>query len=152
PLANIRPAQAVDRTVHVDVFPARKVRVEAGPKPQERADVAGDFQAAARRLEDPGDQTEGRRLARAVPAAGHNRLAGLDRERDIAQRPDFLALKVAPPQDRLLERDVPLGVHLEPAADALGDNGSGLHASEGTARVSRTSAANACRKAGSSFS
>src|SRR4029450_12629802 len=105
---------------------------------------------AAVRLEDPGNQAEKRRLARAVPADYANRLTGLDRERDITQRPDLLALKVAPPQDGFLERDVPLRVDPEPAADALGDNGSGLHASEGTARVSRTSVASAPRKAGSS--
>src|SRR5205814_4833196 len=101
---------------------------------------------------EPGDQAKERRLARTVSADDADRLTGLDRQRDIAQRPDFLALKVAPPQDGFLERDVPLWVDPEPAADALGDNGSGLHASEGTARVSRTSAANARRKAGSALS
>ena len=58
----------MDRAVQVDVLAAGEVRVEAGAELQQRGDATAGLDAAGRRLDDPGDQAEQRRLARAVSA------------------------------------------------------------------------------------
>ena len=94
------PLQAVERAVQVDVLAAREVGVEAGAELEQRRDAAAGLDAAGGRLDDPGDQAEERRLARAVAADQPDRLAGLDRERDVVERPDLGRLRARPREDQ----------------------------------------------------
>src|SRR5207253_10618668 len=67
-------------------FPTRRssdleLRVEARAELEERADPPADGDVAARRLDDPGDEAQERRLARPVAAHETDRVAGLDLDR-----------------------------------------------------------------------
>ena len=86
-LADVLPPQALDRPVQVDVLAAAEVGVEAGAELQQRADPALRPHPARRRLDDPRDDPEQRRLSRAVAADEADGLTARDVERDVLQCP-----------------------------------------------------------------
>ena len=63
--------------------------MEARAELEQRGDATARLDPAGGRRDDPGDQAEQRRLARAVAADQADRLARLDRERDVPERPDL---------------------------------------------------------------
>ena len=132
-LADLGAAQALDRPVQVDVLAAAEVRVEAGAELEQRADAAVDLHGARRRLDDPGEHPQQRRLARAVAADQADGLAGRDLGRDVAQRPDVLAAGAPARDDEILERARLAGMDAEAARDAVGRDRAGRHA--GTHRI-----------------
>src|SRR5207244_73266 len=81
------PFEAVERAVQVDVLAAGEVRMETGAELEQRRDSPIGLDAAGGRRDDPGDQAEQRRLPGAVSPDQADRVARLDRERDVAQRP-----------------------------------------------------------------
>src|SRR3954471_21089037 len=99
--ADLGAGHAHHRALQVDVLPAGQVGMKAGGHFDQRADAPGDRDLAAGRAQDAGQQLEQRRLAGAVGADDADRLAGLDVERDVAQRPQFLLAQLVtllPPQ------------------------------------------------------
>jgi hypothetical protein len=133
-LVDVAALEAVDRRVEVDVLAPRELRVEAGADLDQRADASADRKRAGRRREDPRDQLEQRRLARAVPPDDPEGLARLDVEIDVAQRPELARLRELPAEDRLLqragrrERDLEPPRHPTPDDLAGSDPGRGLRA------------------------
>ncbi|OLE01245.1 MAG: hypothetical protein AUG91_02215 [Actinobacteria bacterium 13_1_20CM_4_69_9] len=87
-LAQVRALEPVDRAVQEDVLTTRQVGMKAGAELQQGADAAADLDPAGGRLDDPRDQAQQRRLARAVPAHEPNGAARLDAERDAVERDD----------------------------------------------------------------
>ena len=79
--------QAEQRAVEVDVLPAGELRVDARPHLDERADPPADVDPAGVGVHDPGQDLQQRRLARAVDADQADRLARLDDEVDVLERP-----------------------------------------------------------------
>src|SRR4029077_18859874 len=70
-----------------------QIRMEAGGQFDEGADPAANLGSAERWLENPREQLERRRLAGAVSPDDPQRLAIVHVERDVSQRPEFLALE-----------------------------------------------------------
>src|SRR5206468_3685098 len=81
-----------------------------------------DRDAAARRLDDPGEQSKQRRLARAVAADEPDRAARLDPERDVAQRPDVGAAHAAARDEQVLQRAVLARVDAEATRRVLDED------------------------------
>src|SRR5262249_12960611 len=77
---------ADDRTVEVDVLPARQLRVKSSPDLEQRADCAGDADLAARRHRDRRDDLEQRALAGAVGTDDAEHLAFMQLERNLLER------------------------------------------------------------------
>ena len=99
----------------------------------------------------PATQAQQRRLAGAVAADEADRLAGLDRERDVAQRPDVGAPVPLRANEQILERAALARVDAEAPRGVLDEDLSGSHAGDGTDRCRRTISASVRTKAGSSF-
>jgi hypothetical protein len=85
-LAHARTGQPVDRAVQVDVLAAGEVGVETCTELEQRRDPPARLDAAGGRLDDSRDDTQERRLPGAVAADEPDRMSGLDRQRDVAQR------------------------------------------------------------------
>jgi hypothetical protein len=85
--------QAQDRSVQVDVLPAGQVRVEPGAQLQKRGDASPDVDLPPVGREDAADDLQEGGLARAVGAGQPDRLARVDRERDVLQGPVLLRVE-----------------------------------------------------------
>src|SRR5581483_6390524 len=99
-----------------------------------------------RRLDDPGEQSEERRLAGPVAPDEPDRAPRLDGEGDVAQRPDVGAAGPSPRDDEILERAALARVDAEAARGMLDVDLAGSH---GRALV--TMAASVRTNAGSAF-
>src|SRR5581483_441500 len=86
--SNLRLVHAEDRAVQVHVLATRQLRAEPRADLEQRRDAAVDVGVALRRLGDPGEELEQRRLAGAVPADDRDRIAFLDLERQLVDGPD----------------------------------------------------------------
>ena len=115
-LAHAGAREAVDRAVQVDVLAPGEVGVEAGAELEQRRDAAAGLDAAARRLDDPRDEPQQRRLARAVAPDEPDRLAGLDDDRDVAQRLHLARAEPPAGDEHVLERALRLRVDAEASA------------------------------------
>ena len=102
--------------------------MEPGAELEQRADAALRPDAAGRRLDDPGDQPQQRRLAGPVAADESDRLAASDVGRDVTQRPDVDRVGLPALDEEVLERARVTGVHAEAARDALDRDLADLHA------------------------
>ena len=102
-LADLRLAETLDRAVQEDVLAAAEVGVEAGAELEQRADPTADGDLALGRLDDPGDQPQQRRLARAVAPDQADRLARRDRDRDVREREHVLRLGAPAQHEQLLQ-------------------------------------------------
>ena len=92
-----------DRAVEVDVLAPRQLGVKADSDLEQRAHATANVCEAVGRLRDPREDLQQRRLACAVAADDPDDLAGLDLERDVAERPDprvLLLARVPPPRGR----------------------------------------------------
>ncbi len=87
PLPDVGPAQPLDRAVQEDVLAPGEVEVEPRAELEERADPPFRTHRAGRRLDDPGDEPEQRRLPGAVPPDETDRLAASDGEGHVVERP-----------------------------------------------------------------
>ena len=134
-LADLRALEPVDGAVEEDVLAAAEVGVEAGAELEQRADPAADLDAARRRLDDPGDQAQQRRLAGAVAADEPDGLARLDRERDVVERLHVLRLGAAAEDEQLLQAARLVRVDAEAARDPVDPDLARLHPVDGTAAV-----------------
>ena len=150
-LADLRALEPVDGAVQEDVLAAAEVGVEAGAELEQRADPAADVDASRRRLDDPGDQAQQRRLAGAVAADEPDRLARLDGERHVFERLHVLRLGAAAEDEQLLQAARLVRVDAEAARDPVDPDLARLHALNGTAAARRTSPASTRTNAGSAF-
>ncbi len=98
--------EPVDGRVQVDVLDPGELGVEAGADLDQRADPPADGERAGRGREDPGEQLQQRRLARAVRADDPEGLAGRDVEVDVTQRPELARARQLAPEERRLQRAV----------------------------------------------
>src|SRR5262249_19583828 len=126
-LADVHALEPEDRAVEIDVLPPGEVGVEAGAELEQRADATADVDPPRRRLDDPSEQPEQRRLPRAVPADDADRTAGLDADRDVAKGDDLLAGEPPSGEREVLQRPHRLRVHAERAARPLDDDLAGPH-------------------------
>ena len=94
--------QPEQRAVQVDVLAPGQLGVDAGAHLDQRTGAAGDLDPAGVRVHHPGQDLQQRRLARAVDPDQADRLAGLDPEVDVLERPAPAAAASTVP--------VPLGV------------------------------------------
>ena len=124
-LAHPRPRQAVDRAVQIDVLTAGEVRMESGAQLEERRDAAAGLDATRRRRDDPGHDPQQRRLTGAVAADEADRLTGLDRQRDVAQRLHVAGTKPPARDEDVLQRALRLRIHAEHPRDAIDDDAAG---------------------------
>ena len=151
-LAHVRALEAVDRAVEEDVLAAGHVGVEAGAELEQRADAPTDVDTAGRRLDDPGEQAQKRRLAGTVASDETDRAPGVDVEGDVIERPHLRGPRPASGDDDVLQPTRFARIHLEVPRGMLGGDLAGSnHASEGTASTRRTSPASTCTNAGSAF-
>ena len=86
PAAQLRPAEAEDGAVQVDVLASGELRVEAHAELQEGRHLAADPDAAGRLSVDAGEDLEQRALARAVGADDAQELTLGNVEADILER------------------------------------------------------------------
>ena len=107
--------------------------MEAGAELEQRADPAADRDTPRRRLDDPGDQAQERRLAGAVAADEADGLAGLDRDRDVLERLDVLRAGAAAADEELLEAARLVCMNAEAARDPVDPDLARVHAVNGTA-------------------
>ena len=119
PLPDVRPAQAVDRPIEKDVLSSREVGVEPRAELEQRADPALRPHPTGRGLDDPGDDTEQRRLARPVAPDETDGFAARDLHRHVMERPDVLGLAPSALDEQVLERARLPGVDVEPSRDAF---------------------------------
>ena len=110
--------QPEDRRVHEDVLAPGELVVEAGAELEQRGHAAPRDDLAPRRLQDPGDALEQRRLAAAVVAEDADRRTRLDVEVDVLERHERLVRDPAVVDDPFLQRRVVLVVELELLRDA----------------------------------
>ena len=96
----------------LDVLAAGELRIEARPELEDRGDAPMRDHRSRRRLQRAGDQLQERRLSRAVASENADRLARLDRQRDVAQRPEFRVELLASAQQRLQQAVLGLLVNL----------------------------------------
>ena len=146
-----RPLEPVDGAVQEDVLAAAEVGVEAGAELEQRADPAADGDAPGRRLDDPGDQPQQRRLAGAVAADEADGLTGLDRERDVVERLDVLRVGAAAEDEQLLQAARLVCVNAEAARDPVDPDLARVHPADSTGARLRTSPARTRMNAGSAF-
>ena len=107
-LAGHRVVEPEERAAEQDVVPPGQLLVEAGAERQQARDVPVDVDRALGRMDDPGEHLEERALAGAVRADDRQRLAALDVQVDVAERPELVAPS-APEHlaDRPAERRLP---------------------------------------------
>ena len=91
PLSDVGAPEALDRAVQEDVLAPGEVEVEAGAELEERADAPLGSDAPARRLDDPGDDSQQRRLARSRSVRSGRPLPRGRLEGDVVQRPHSVA-------------------------------------------------------------
>ena len=108
-----RLGQPEDRAVQVDVLPAGQLGVEPGAELEQRRHRAAVDDAALVRREDLGEAFEQRRLARSVLADDAERLALLDLEGHVLQRPELLVAGPPAAESRRFEVLVALVVEAE---------------------------------------
>ena len=111
-LLDLAARAAEQQGVQVDVLEAGQLVVEAGAELQDRRQVPAHRRNAGGGLQDPRDHLEQRALAGAVAAHDPQRLAAVDAEIDVAQRPELLVgQRPTHPVDRVLleRRDALLG-------------------------------------------
>src|SRR5207244_3316337 len=125
-----------------------ELRMEACAELEQRADPSGDRDAARGRLDDPGDQAQEGRLPGAVAPDQADRLARLDPDGDVPERPDVGPPDAPARDDELLQRPHGLRVDTEPAARVLDADLAGVHASDGSAAARRTISASTRTNAG----
>src|SRR5262249_56186577 len=95
--------------------------LERGPDPPRgRAPPRG-------RLDDPGDETEERRLARAVPADEPDRLSTRDLDRDVAESPYVRRLGLPALDEEILQRPCLAAVDAKPSGNRLDADLARLH-------------------------
>src|SRR5262249_15597915 len=115
------PADAVQRPDDLDVLPAGELPGESGRQLQQGRDPGPGGDRALVRDEYAGDELQQGGLAGAVAADHADRLAGLDPEGGVAQRPDLV--RPRPPPAALHEQVPQLEVAPprgeEPDADAV---------------------------------
>ena len=128
PRLDIGAAEALDRAVQEHVLAAGEVEVEAGAELEERADAALGADAPRGRPDDPRDDAQQRRLARAVAADQAHGLAPSDLGGDVAERPDVSRLRPPALDDEILERARLPGMNAEEAGDAVDGDLANLHA------------------------
>ena len=150
-LADLSPLEPVDGAVEEDVLAAAEVGMEAGAELEQRADPAADVDPSRRRLDDPGDQPQQRRLAGAVAADEPDRLPRLDGERHVFERLHVLRVGAAAQDEQLLQAARLVRVDAEAARDPVDPDLARLHALNGTAAARRTSPASTRMNAGSAF-
>ena len=92
-ISRLRHAQ--DRAVHVDVFAAGQLGVEAGADLQQAGDPAADDGPAGGRFGDAAEDLQQRALARPVAADDADDLALVDLERDVLEGPEDIVRVVA---------------------------------------------------------
>ena len=80
-------AHAQNAAVQVDVFPPGQLRMKAGSDLEQAADPAAERRTARRRLGDPTQDLEQRRLAGSIAADDADDLSGLDLEGDVLECP-----------------------------------------------------------------
>ena len=102
-LAHVSALEAVDRAVEEDVLPAGHVRMEPGAELEQRPDAPADIDTSGRRLDDPGEQAEERRLAGTVASDEPDRAAGIDVEGHVAERTHLRRLRPAARHDDILQ-------------------------------------------------
>ena len=78
-LANACAREPVDRPVQEDVLAPGEIGMETRAELEQRRDAPRRLDASRRRLDDPRDETQERRLARAVAADEPDGVARLDR-------------------------------------------------------------------------
>src|SRR3954452_16609173 len=96
--------------------------MEAGSELEERGDAATRLGAAARRLDDPGDDAQQRRLTGAVAAEEADGAAGLDGERHVAHRLHLARCKPPARDEQVLQRALRLRVDAERPRHAVDDD------------------------------
>ena len=147
---HVRAGEPVDRAGQEHVVAAAEVGLEAGAELEQRAHAPTDRHPAARRLDDPGEQAEERRLAGAVPPDEPDGVPRLDVEADVLERLHLPRLR-APADHELLQGARLLRVDPETPRGALDPDLSRSHALDATGSARRTIPANTRTKAGSSF-
>src|SRR5688500_17990108 len=126
--------------------------MESRAELEQRGDAPANLDASLRRLDDPGDQLQQRRLAGAVPADEPDRIARLRPHGYSAQRPDVLAAAPAARHDQLLESSRLLRVDTEPTRDLVDADLAWVdHALDGSETACCTSPARTSMNAGSAF-
>ena len=85
-----------ERAAEQDVVATGQVLVEAGTQGQQAGHVADDVDRALGRVDDPGQDLEERALAGAVRPDDRERLAALDVQVDVPQRPELVDLRRGP--------------------------------------------------------
>ena len=130
-LFDVLPPQPVDRRVQVHVLDARELRVESGADLDQRPDPAADLKLAGRGREDPRDQLQQRRLARAVGPDDAERLSGPDVEVDVAEGPQFPRVRQIAAENRLLQRPALRQPDLEDAPELARRDLAGLDVRSG---------------------
>ncbi len=116
---HLRRRHSVNRRRELDVFPPGEFGIESRAELEDRGDAATHGDASRRRPQRARDQLQQRRLAGAVAAQDADRLARLDRERDVAQRPEFRVELPAPAKQRLQQPVLRLLVDLVALAEPL---------------------------------
>src|SRR4029078_7369520 len=91
---DLLPAHPEDRAVEEDVLATGQVGVKPGAHLDQRRQAALDQERPAGRPHYSGQLLEQGALAGAVVADDAERLAPLDLERDVAQRPELLGLQL----------------------------------------------------------
>ena len=119
--------------VEIDVLASGQLAVEARAELEEGGDAAVDLDLAGRRTQDAREDLEQRALAGPVGAGEPHRLAAVDDEVDVAQRPEVVLDPVLPLDDPLLEARRATLVSGELLADVRGPD-EGLAAGRGGAR------------------
>ena len=119
PLADARSGEPLQCAVQLHVLPPGEVGMEARTELEQRADPSAGRDTPGGRPDDPGDQTEERRLPGAVPPHEPDGLPGGDRDGDVPERPDLLRTRPAARDDELLERVRVACADDEPARDAV---------------------------------
>jgi hypothetical protein len=101
--------------------------MEARAKLEQGGDPAARLDPARGRRDDPRDDPQERRLARAVAPDEADGLAGLDRQRDVPQRLHHARGEPAKGDEEVLQRPLRLRVHAERARDAVDDDAARRH-------------------------
>ena len=150
-LADACARQAVDRPVEVDVLASAEIGVEAGAELEQRCDAPTCLDPARRRLDDPRDDTQQRRLAGAVAADEPDGIARLDGERHVAESLHLSHAEPAARDEDVLQRPLRLRIDPEAPRHPVDDDPAGFVHAATAASAPRTISARTCTKRGSSF-
>jgi len=126
PLLHPAARVAEQGAVQQDVVAGGELAVEPGAEVRERRHRAAHLDAPGGRRVDAGDHRHQRALAGAVVADDADALAVADREGDVGERPQRLAVAQAPEgvretaaEQRLAQQRRPVGEQLEAHSDAV---------------------------------